>query len=168
MIKFSDIKIILDIIVYTHSLWCAFSYIYSILKQCFKIWIGNKKVYTINQHIHIIRFSITNNTDKRIKFLSCECSVENEILKFQIPHFNQIFQSWTIKEDTWEKFVDENLIKDIYPLREKILMPNEKLYFKFAFDCRKNHIDISKLKVTIKTTLGIQSISFSFFQRVNL
>lgn len=168
------IKLVLDIIVYAYSVWSVIIYIHSLIKKKYKIWIDNKKVYTLKKYIHIIEFSITNNTDRIVDFIDCEVHFKNQLLTSEIPYFNKAFPGWGSDKDKdcWEflfiKAKKKDLIKDIFPIKHKHLSPDEKLYIKMAFDFRKSHINISKLKLTIKTSLNNKEIFLSSFHKKSL
>lgn len=165
------IKLVLDIIVYVYSVWSVIIYIHSLIKKKYKIWIDNKKIYTFKKHIHIIEFSITNSTDRIVEFIDCELHFKKQLLTPEIPYFNKNFPGWETNKDKncWEfLFINakkKDLIKDVFSIKPKHLSPDEKLYIKMVFDFRKSRINISKLKLTIKTSLGNKEIFLSSFHR---
>lgn len=167
------IKIVLDLIVYAYSIWSVIIYVHLLIKKKYKIWVSDKKIYTLKKHIHVIEFSITNHTDRPLDFISCELHFKNQLLTSEIPYFNKTFSGWEPNvKDYWESFFikakKKDLIKDIFPIRPKHVSPNEKIYVKMAFDFRKSRINISKLKLTIKTSLDNKEIFLSSFHKKSL
>jgi len=163
----------LAIIATITTLVTFFGYFLPWIKRFLVFTLTKRKVYIFNEEILIINFTICNFSSEPLKIEKIEFSYNGKLFSVKIPYPNKYFIPLDCGDPNWWENIiieknQEKLIRDIKPVKNKIIQPKDSINLKFALDLRKENIILSKIKLNLETNLKNKSFLLRSFHKKHL